>query len=132
MSPAQLALDYVAGDGHRPHWQHLRRLLREVVDFVGCKEVAYDLDVSPSALLHALDERERHHVRAEWIPYLIRRAPNDSVLEFLASLRGLELVPRKELTPEEELARLKEELAKSLGPELVRGIYTRAFSTTKR
>lgn len=107
-------------------WQELRRHLRDAVDHVGCKQAAYDLDVAPSALLHALDERDRHHVRAAWLPYLITQAPDDSAVEYLAALRGLECAPERRRSPAEELADLKAALTESLGPELRRAVLERA------
>lgn len=124
--PPQLALPY---DGRRAvdaDWDVLRELLREAVDFIGVKQVAYDLDVAPSSLVQALSGADRHHIRAEWIPYLIRRAPNDRIVEHLADLRKLEVQPAKPATPEEELASLRRALVDSLGPELVESITARA------
>lgn len=119
---AQLALrlDY------RSLWDELRRLLREVVDQVGVKQVAYDLDLSPSQLLHALDERERHHVHAEWLPYLIVKAADDRIVEFVCALRGLEPTESKPLAADEELANLKEEVSKNFGPAIASALLTAA------
>lgn len=122
MSPAQLELGITDAA-----WTEFRRLLRTVVDHIGLKQVAYDLDIAPSSLLHALDERDRHHVRASWLPYLVRKAPSDEVVTFLAGLRGLDVVPRKELTAEEKLEKLQETLSRHLGPEILRGLYDSAF-----
>lgn len=124
---SQLAL----GLAHDGAWHEFRRLLRAVVDFVGVKQVAYDLDVAPSILLNALEERDRHHVRADWLPYLVRKAPNDDLVTFLASLRGLDVVPRRELTDAEKLERLDGVLKRHLGEGIWRGFYEEAFGRGK-
>jgi hypothetical protein len=124
VSPVQLELRAQSTDAL---WQELRRLLREVVAHVGVKETAFALDVAPSSLLHALDERERHHVRAEWLPFLITKAPNDDVVAYLAGLRGLDLAPRRLLTDGERLERLEDTLARTLGPDILRALYEKAY-----
>jgi hypothetical protein len=115
-------------------WQEDRALLRRMVDAIGLKQVCYDLDVSPSALLHALDERDRH-IRASWIPYLVARAPRelgDAYVERLAAHRGLEVVPAKPRSPEQQLQDLLDALTESLGPELRAAVLARAASKKRR
>lgn len=104
----------------------LRRLLREVVDSIGPKEVAYDLDIAPSSLQHALEGRERHYVRIDWLPYLVRRAKTDEAVEFLAALRGLDVVERPTQTPEQELRALREAVKDSLGADLANAVLAKA------
>lgn len=128
----QLALRYDGQAQAEVDWTRLRDLLREVVDFVGVKQVAFDLDIAPSSLVQALNGHDRHHVRLAWLPYLVRKAPNAAVLEFLAELRGLEVQPAKPLTPEEELAALKEALDESLGPELRTAVLAKARKKAQR
>lgn len=108
--PEQLGLRY--NDGYRfdEVWAELLDELRVIVATIGLKQVAYDLDVQPSALSHALAERDRHYVRADWLPYLVAKAPGDHVVELLASLRGLEVQPVRELTPAEKLERIEKVL----------------------
>lgn len=107
-------------------WQQFRGLLREVIDYVGVKQAAYDLDVAPSTLLNALEGRDRHHFRAEWLPYLLTQAADDKAIGFLAALRGLDIVPEKKRSPAEELADLKAALGDCLPPEMRRVVYDRA------
>lgn len=91
-------------------WEELLVLLNEVVSTVGLKKVAADLDTSPSTLKHCLAERERHYVRAEWLLYLIDKAPNDKIVKLLARLRGLDTKPIEPLTPEQRVAKLEARL----------------------
>lgn len=123
MSPTQLEL-ILAQEGDA--WQVLRRLLRECVDFMGLKEAAYLLDVSGSSLRHALDGRERHHVRAEWLIPLIRKAPDDSIPRLLAKLRGLELAHPEPITADDELRALRQVLDEELGPRVRAALSERA------
>ena len=115
-------------------WQQIRRLLRSIIDARGVKVVAGELDVAPSQLLNSLDERDRHHVRASWLPWLIVNAPReqgDALLELLAGLRGLEVIAARPTTPAEELADLKDAISESLGPDLRTAILARAKTITK-
>lgn len=132
MSPEQLALRYDGAGYWDSAWAELRRLLREAIDFKGLKQVAFDLDVAPSALLHAIDERERHHFRASWIPYLVANASNDDLADFFAGLRGRETIPAKPVLPEEENAAIKEALERHLGPELRAAILATARKHLRR
>lgn len=105
----------------RPDWTVLwdedRRLLRRMAEAIGLKEVAFALDVAPSQLSHALDERERN-LPARWVAYLVATAPAELADEYvrrLARLRGLDVVEAQKLSPEDELAALKAALAEELG-----------------
>lgn len=125
MSDRQLGLRF---DGRRQadaDWRRVLDAIRDVVDYVGAKEVAFDLDLQPSALSNALAERDRHP-RADWIPYLIRRAPSLELARALVAPGGLDVVEPPPMTPEQELARLKETLSEVLAPELRAAIYSRA------
>lgn len=108
-------------------WGLLLGLIRAVVDEAGLKQVAYDLDVSPSYLSHCLNERERNNVPAKWLPYFVMRAKTDDIVSFVALWRGLAVVPRKTLTPEQRLQRLEQALAEELGPETRKAILKKAF-----
>ena len=121
-SHAQLALLGDDGASVDPYysavWDRLRGLLADVVAVVGVKQAAGDLDTSPSQLKHALAARDRHHMRMEWLPYLIDKAPSDDVVALLASIRGLVVEPEKTLTPAERLAQAEDRAAKHLSPEI--------------
>jgi hypothetical protein len=113
-------------------WQLMLKLIRGIVDDIGLKEVAYDLDVSPSQLNHCLNERERHNVPAKWIPYFVTKAKDDDLPSFIALLRGLQVKPRKELTPEQKLEKLERALAAELGEGVREAVYERAYGEPKR
>lgn len=91
----------------RSHWrrigQEFRALLRRVVDRVGLKEASFALGVDAATLAHALAGRKRHVPHAEWVPILLALAPDDEALEFLAALRGRDLVPARVMSAEEEV-----------------------------
>lgn len=124
---SQLSLGYSPQWRCQESWQHLLVECRKAVDFVSLKQAAYDLDTSPSRLAHSLAERDRHYLRAEWVPYLIMQAPTDRPVEILADLRGATLAPKVELTPEQQLDRLKRALGELLGDDIRDAIYSRAW-----
>ena len=113
----QKSLDYGARYVCEQTWQQLLKAFARTVDYVGVKEAAFELDTNRSQLSHALAERNRHSVKAEWVPYLIQAAPDHEAVQILADLRGLEVQPKKTMTPEEELA----EVYRALG-ELAPGL----------
>lgn len=114
----QPELPFGVGSDADRQWTALLAIIRDVVDEVGLKQCAFDLDVSPSQLSHALNERERHHVPARWLVYFVRRSRHDDLPAFFAQLRGLELVARPTISPEEELRRLKEAMSECLSAEV--------------
>lgn len=91
------------------------KLLTDVVERVGRKEAAYELDVQPTHLSHILAGRNGNYMRAEWVPWLVRHDVSGEALRFLADLTGHDLVPQRALEPAEELAALKAALDKCLG-----------------
>lgn len=122
----------------RPDWRSLweprRLLLRAMVYAIGVKQVAFDLDVAPSALLNAVEERERNFP-ARWEDYLLLHAPREQVDEYLRALArpvGMDIV---EATPpmsaEDELAALKAALTEELGSGARAAVMQRAASIHK-
>jgi hypothetical protein len=96
---------------------------REVMALQGAKVLADKLGTSDTVLCHALaadrdKRRSRHPARIDWLETVNLLAPNDRIVEALASQRGLDVVPRAELTPEEELIALKAALSETVGPEV--------------
>src|SRR5689334_8165197 len=91
------------------------QILGAVVERIGLKQAAYDLDVQPSHLAHAIAGRNHNHLRAEWVPWIVRHDVSGEALRYLADLTGHDLVPQRALEPAEELAALKAALDKCLG-----------------
>lgn len=118
----QLALSYPASYVGREVWQRQLEAIRASVKHLGAKEVAYELDVAASHLSDSLNERDRKHWHAQWTHVLkaMLVAKNDDLsLELLQSIieADVESTPfaitdDHELTPEEENAALRRELAK--------------------
>lgn len=110
--PEQLGLRYDDRWQRQQEWQQILEELRAIVTALGLKQVAFDLDVQPSQLSHALAERERHRVAAEWLPYFLSKAKNDRLARLLAGIAGYEVQPRRELTDREKVERFEAALAK--------------------
>lgn len=102
-------------------------LLRDVVeDNGGVKVVAGELDVQPSQLSNALAGRNYNHVWAEHVPWLVRHDRSLAALRYLADLCGMDLVPQRKQTAEEELAALHDALAEQHGPEMLALVHAKA------
>jgi hypothetical protein len=91
---------------------------------VGLKQVAFDIDINPSALNHAIAERDRHYLRGEWLLYFVAKAPDSTLADLLVRPGNRETKPIAKLTPEQELTRLKSALDKN--PAIARAIYDEA------
>ncbi len=102
--------------------EELHEEVSAIVSEIGLKTVAFDLDLQPSLLAHALAGRERHFMRLDWLPYFVSKAKTPRLVAVLANLCGLELKPRTELTPTEKLTRVEQVLADCgpIGAELRR------------
>jgi hypothetical protein len=115
---SQAELPFATGSDADVRWRRLLDVLRATVEEIGLKQVAYDLDTSPSQVSNALNERDRHHVPARWLIYLARKSRHDEIPWFFAELRGLALTAPPVLTPEEELRRLQEAMTECLSAEV--------------
>ena len=131
MSSSQLVLRYNNPTTHADAWAEILDEIQQIAVEIGPKQVAYDLDVSPSVLSHALqhptvrDEENRHRFRGEWLLYFLARAKTDRLASLLIRVRGLELAPRRELTAAEKLERLTAAVERN--PTLARALYDDAF-----
>lgn len=99
-------------------WLRLRKAVYEAVQAVGVKEVAYRLDVAPSLLSDALNERDRKNFQLRWVFVVLDLASDAhrrSIAAELAGYGGFDITPRKVLTAEERLARLEDALRSKLG-----------------
>ena len=97
-------------------WEQTKRVIGEVIEEIGLKEVAFDLDESKSLIANSLAGRDHHHFRAEWLVYCSLRSKHDRLSALLPGMRGMRLVPREPLTPVQELERMKRAVAKLGAP----------------
>ena len=111
-------------------WRQLQEILNEQIKLRGIKQVAWELGASEGELGNSMRGANRSPFKASWIPVLIAIAGDDRALEFLASLRGFDLVKRKELTAEQKLERLERALAEEF-PRQARGIVEKAYGGSK-
>src|SRR5690348_2740387 len=90
-----------------------RRLIRAVDDAVaaiGLDVAAGACDARKQDICDALSGRENRHLRSEWVTAIANRAPEEHRRAIAAALvgpLGYEIAPKKQLTPEEEIARLR-------------------------
>lgn len=113
---SQLGLSYTPPFDARMDWERVSQAVRATVDRLGIKEVAHALDVSPSTLCEALDNRGgsvdkgRKRLALEWLSTILRMAGESdrlAILEALALPVGYQVQRRRVLTPAEELAALR-------------------------
>lgn len=118
----QLGLQYDPSHTGADDWTEVLAWFRRAVDCLGNKEVAYRLDIAPSQLTDALNERERKDVKAKWIAVVLRMSSEVIVREYLEIVsrhHGYEEPKRKKVrTPEEELRDLRE-LLKQKAPAVL-------------
>jgi hypothetical protein len=94
----QLALAYSPTHAGAEDWDRELAWLRRVVDVLGHKFVAGELDVAPSNLTDALLERERKDVKAKWVRAIVRMAPEEMRNEWVRMTTdslGYEMPERK-------------------------------------
>lgn len=114
----QIDLEFGPDARARECWADVLTAIRAAIDSIGHKELAYRLDVAPSLLSEALNERERKHVQARWLPTILLLAPDPhrkAILDALAGAAGYEVAAKKVLSPEERLTRLEDALRTRLG-----------------
>lgn len=88
-------------------WNELLEEINVAVSHVRPKEVCHDLDIQPSVLSKALAEVDDRRVAAEWLVYLIRRAPNDRIVELIAKIRGLKVLRPEPLSDQQWRAKMQ-------------------------
>ena len=119
----QMPIDFGARIAGRGDWGYQLDWARRAVDLAGHKNVAYELDVSPSALTDALIEREgegrKRRLAGEYLAVILRMSSVPMRHEYLrvkCDALGFEPpIPRRVKTAEEELAELKQLLSERLG-----------------
>lgn len=115
----QLTFGAVRDPSASEAWSRVLDVLRDAIAVITPKELAFRLDIQPSYLSDALRGHDRKGIKAEWIPTILAMAPDANrmaIVGELAAMCGLEVIRRKDLTPEERLARLEQRVAAELGP----------------
>jgi hypothetical protein len=130
--PEQLSLRYEGRSAADEAWEYVLGHVREAVAQIGLAQVAAELDVTASQLSHALNKRERHYFRAEWLLFVIYRAPSPELLRAIADLRDHDIVERKPLEPSEELDAVYAALERQFGVEVRRVILAEARKLARR
>jgi hypothetical protein len=118
----QLALVYDAAVVGAADWNAELGWFRRAVDVIGHKEVAYRLDVQPSNLTDALNERERKDVKGHWISKVRRMAtPSmlDEYVEMIAAMHGYIKPLRQRPRTEAEELRETRELLRQHAPAML-------------
>lgn len=104
----------VSGSVDRAIWNRVRRQATETVAELQPKNVAEKFGISESGLHHALAERNRCRLSGEQLIYLQIRSKHDTLCAIVPEMRGMQLVPAKPMTHEEECARWRS-LADQMG-----------------
>ncbi len=111
----QLPIQWSDRDLVSQAWPAGLELLRGFVQATTLKEVAYVLDEQPSGLAHELAERDYREAKARLLVLAVMRDKTRTIIKWLCRLAGGRFVQDSPLTPEEELRRIRESLAKA-GP----------------
>lgn len=127
MTESQLDLSFDERTPGERRWQELLAELRRTVAMVGLKEAAFACNAKPDRLSHALAERDRHYLRAEWVQPILMLSPDLGLAKTLVRPAGLDVEHKEELSAEEKLERLEFVLESSLGPDMRRSIYDKAW-----
>lgn len=114
---AQLSLTYKPAHAGGEAWQRQLAILRTIVEHLGRKEVAFELDISGSGLSDALNERDRKRWAAEWthvVKAMLSSKHDDVSSKLLRELATADIANTSfvldesiDLTPEEIVAALK-------------------------
>lgn len=119
----QIAIAYPADYVGKQAWQRQLDAIQGAVRHLGAKEVAYVLDVGATHLSDALHERERKAWHGHWThvikAMLAARHDDEAARELLRLIVDADVIATPfaitedvALTPEEESAALRRELAK--------------------
>lgn len=111
----QMALALGAVSESTTDWDLVLAWFRRAIDVIGHKEVAYRLDIAPSNLSDAINERERKDVKGRWIATVLRMAPPAIVQEYVelvCASHGFDAPKRRPiLTPDAEVRHMRERLS---------------------
>lgn len=120
---SQLALSYPASFVGREAWQRQLDAIRAAVKHLTAKEVAHELDIGPTHLSDALNERDRKVWHGHWTHVLKAmlgsRHGDDVAADLLRQIVEADVAATPfavtedvQLTPEEEAVALRRELLK--------------------
>lgn len=115
---AQRELDWGARERMLRRRQEVLDILREIVAVLGLKRLAHECGCSESRLAEAIGGREGRHVRIDWALIALEAAPDHLADALARALVGprYSLERRRQLTPAEELERLRDALRRRVGP----------------
>lgn len=118
----QLAIAFPPDDEGRRAWSVAIEIVQRAVAHLGIKEVAFYADVAHTHMADAIHERDRRVWHAHWslivLSQLRQRGDETShalcleLAQALIETSGLRVVEAEPMTPEEEAAAYRRELAK--------------------
>lgn len=117
----QLALAYDSAHAGSDDWLEIIAWFRRAVEVLNHKEVAFKLDIAPSQLTDALNERDRKDIKGKWFATVLRMCNEPlrrEYLEIVSRQHGYTIERVKVRTPEEELREVRE-LLKREAPGLL-------------
>lgn len=126
----QQSIPYAPATAGALCWQRLHHLLKVIAARVGQKVIAAELRITEGVVSSVLDpekakKRKKNTTRlaAEWLPVLLHLANYEERAAFLSVFAGdvgFVVERRRPLTPEEELAKMREHFERE-APGVLRG-----------
>lgn len=132
----QLELGHDESAIDRERQRSLRDWASTLSAYRGLKVLAGELGMSESHLSHSLRETNGNRIPLRALPTLVRIDPSDDFAKMIASWRGMVATRQPNVTAEEALLGLLEEVAEQMGPKmsapLLEGGYRRALARARR
>ena len=120
-APKLAAADYIrtipAKHTEDPATRRIRLEAGRVVAYVGHKQAADEMGVPESNLSHMLAGRGQRYLRVDWVPFLLRAAPDLELARALVEPAGLVVEKAPQVTVEESLLGLLAVIARNF-PQL--------------
>jgi len=122
----QLSLRYDGASYYEDWWRRVLAELGQVTTVVGLKEMSWTCNAQPSVLANALAERDQRQFQARWLGPFLHKAPDLELAKLIVQPGGAVVQAGRPLTPEEELAALREAIGEVCGPLMLQAINARA------
>lgn len=126
MSPEQLALPMERKPYYEDWYERLLAELGRITTVISLKEMSYAVDAKASTLHQALTQRDDRQFQARWLGPYLYKAPDLELVTVLTEPAGVDIAKRKPRSPEEQLAKTWQAIAKVCGPMIAQAIEEEA------